>query len=176
MSIKYIAIAAMTLDGKIAKDSQHLSTDWTSEEDKIYFRKVLKICDVVLIGKKTWETAKEPLSKRNCIVFSRSENQIDQTNQKNPIFVNPSKTDVKKLISESGYKRVAILGGAQTYAFCLENGMLDELYLTIEPIVFGNGINLFTANSFLDAKFKLVSSEKLNPQGTLLLRYKKVDN
>lgn len=170
---KFIAIAAMTLDGKIAKDSQHLSTDWTSEEDKIYFRKVLKTCDVVLIGKKTWETAKEPLSKRNCIVFSRSENQIDQTNQKNPIFVNPSKTDVKKLISESGYKRVAILGGAQTYAFCLENKMLDELYLTVEPIVFGNGINLFTANSFLDAKFRLVSSERLNPQGTLLLRYKK---
>lgn len=185
---KYIAIAAMTLDGKIAKDDKHLSTDWTSEEDKIAFRKLLKECDVVLIGKKTWETAKEPLSKRSCIVLTRSVESIKKENDL-LTFVNTEKTNLKQFLVEQNYKAVAILGGAQVYTYCLENGMLDELYLTIEPIVFGKGIDLFAPSSSppagrsevsasggrgggSDYKFELVSSERLNPQGSLLLRYK----
>jgi len=33
----YIAIAAVTLDGKIAKTKSHMST-WTSKEDKLFMR------------------------------------------------------------------------------------------------------------------------------------------
>lgn len=176
---KFIAIAAITLDGKIAKDSQHLSTEWTSDEDKIAFRKLLKECDVVLIGKKTYETAKEPLSKRNCIVLTRSVDGIKQESD-NFVFLNAEKTDLKKFIEEKNYKRVAILGGSQVYSFCLENNLLDELYLTVEPIVFGKGIDLFSSSSSPSgrgmmgegSKFQLVSIEKLNNQGTLLLQYK----
>lgn len=169
---KFIAIAAITLDGKIAKDDQHLSTEWTSQEDKIAFRILLKECDVVLIGNKTFQTAREPLSKRNCIVLTRS---VENVKKENDLltFINTEKTDLKQFIAEQNYKAVAILGGAQVYTYCLENRMMDELYLTIEPIVFGKGIDLFASKSFLDAKFELVSSERLNPQGSLFLRYKK---
>ena len=70
--------------------------------------------------------------------------------------------------------------------------MLDELYLTIEPIVFGKGINLFSdgpipllSKEGLELapaltrgevikyqKFKLISAKKLNRQGSILLHYK----
>ncbi|MBI3232201.1 MAG: dihydrofolate reductase [Candidatus Doudnabacteria bacterium] len=162
---KYIAIAAITLDGKIAKGPKHFS-NWTSEEDKLFMRALLDKCDVVIVGNNTYKTAIEPLSKRNCIVFSRTENQM------NRIYVNPSKTDVKKLIRKLNYRKVAILGGAQTYTYCLKNKMLDELYLTIEPLVFGKGIDLFSSKKFLDSKFKLISSKLLNESGSLLLHYK----
>lgn len=172
MQTRYIAIAAMTLDGKIAKDSQHLSTDWTSEEDKKAFRALLKECDVVLIGNKTFQTAQVPLSKRNCIVLTRSVEEIKIESDK-LVFINTEKTDLEKYIAKQNFQKVAVLGGAQVYAYCLENNLLDELYLTVEPIVFGQGIDLFAGEKSLDEHFKLVSMEKLNEQGTLLLRYEK---
>src|SRR3989344_230321 len=166
----YIAIAAITIDGKIAKGPKHFS-DWTSPEDKKFMRALLNKCDVVIVGNNTYKTAIKPLSKKNCIVLSRSENQ---TNQKNRIYVNPDKTDLRKFIGGRGYKKIAILGGAQTYTYCLEHSMMDELYLTIEPIVFGRGIDLFASKNYLYSKLQLISTKKLNNQGSLLLYYKAI--
>ena len=173
----YIAIAAVTIDGKIAKGPDHFS-DLTSPQDKVFMRALLIKCDVIIVGNNTYKTAIKPLSKRNCVVFSKSSNPpshkaTEGLRSKNPLYVNPNKTDVKKLIQDRGYKKIAILGGAQTYTYCLEHNMMDELYLTIEPIVFGKGIDLFASKNFLDSKFKLISVKTLNPQGSLLLRYKK---
>lgn len=184
----YIAIAAITLDGRIAATSRHPS-DWTSIEDKKFLHQMLNGCDVILVGNNTYKTAKGPLSKRNCIVFTsavpsspgkermpegqeRSNRYIYQKS-KNLLYINPAKTDIKKFIEQKNYKKIAILGGAQIYSYCLENNLLDELYLTIEPLVFGKGISLFESKKFITYSFKLSSFKKLNPQGTLLLHYKK---
>src|SRR6266404_1536106 len=157
---KYIAIAAVTIDGKIAKTNQHMS-DWTSKEDKDFLHAMLDKCDVVIVGNNTYKTAIKPLSKRNCIVFSRSANQRISESA-NLLYCNPDKMDLKKIISDRKYKNIAILGGAQTYSYCLENNFLDEIYLTVEPIIFGSGINLFSANNSTHDKFKLKSIKKLN--------------
>ncbi|MAF80160.1 hypothetical protein CL629_03725 [bacterium] len=165
---KYIALAAITLDGKIAKNSRHF-TDWTSKEDKIFFRKELEKGDAIIVGNNTYKTARTYLSKRNCIVFTRKTRTVKKV--KNLLYCNPKNLDLKKLIKDLRYKRINILGGAETYSFCLKNGLFDELYLTIEPIVFGQGIGLFSEKH--DKKFTLVSTKKLNKQGSILLHYKK---
>lgn len=182
MSIKYIAIAAITLDGKIAKHKSHMS-DWTSPEDKLFMRALLDKCDVIVVGNNTYKTAIKPLSKRNCIVFSKSANQLISKSVK-LLYCNPAKTDFKKLITKLKYRRIAILGGAQTYSYFLENNLLDEIYLTVEPLVFGQGISLFSppfqggvsrraGRGGWNKRFKLLSVKKLNKQGSLLLHYKK---
>ncbi len=179
---KYIAIAAITLDGKIAKGPNHPS-DWTSKEDKLFMRALLDKCDCIIVGNNTYKTAIKPLSKRNCIVLSktaepsplaREDARRAERLQTNLLYVNPQKSDIKKLIRELKYKTVAILGGAQTYTYCLQNNLLNELYLTIEPIVFGGGIDLFASDIDLNTKFKLISVKKLNKHGSLLLYYKKL--
>lgn len=179
--MKFIAIAAITLDGKIAKGTKHMS-DWTSKEDKVFMRALLDKCDLVIVGNNTYQTAIKPLSKRNCLVFSRSAptqgRSPDQSVGANKLvsksanlqYVDPNKIDIKKLITKLKYKKIAILGGAQTYAYCLKNNLLDELYLTIEPLVFGEGISLF-GNTVLNNKFKLESIKKLNNKGSVLLKY-----
>ena len=181
--MKFIAIAAITIDGKIAKHKDHMS-DWTSPEDKIFMRALLDKCDVIIVGNNTYKTAVKPLSKRNCIVLSRVLNSpparggVRGGGSNNLLYCNPAKTNLKKLVTKLKYKKIAILGGAQTYSFCLENNLIDEIYLTIEPIIFGSGINLFADIPLLAKerlgevkKFKLTSIKKLNKQGSLLLKY-----
>ncbi|OGG49206.1 hypothetical protein A3C18_02195 [Candidatus Kaiserbacteria bacterium RIFCSPHIGHO2_02_FULL_54_11b] len=167
--MRCVAIAATTIDGKIALDQGHFS-DWTSKEDKDFLHEMLDKSDVVVVGNNTYKTAIEPLSKRNCIVFTAS---VATSERKNDllIYCNPASSDCLPLMEK--YERVAILGGTQTYTYFLENDLLDEIYLTIEPIVFGRGLNLFETKEPFETRFKLESTKQLNETGSLLLHYLK---
>lgn len=168
---RYIALAAVTIDGKIAKNAKHFS-NWTSPEDKIFLRRELDRSDVVIVGNNTYKTAIKPLSKRNCIVLTTKVKTVSVENA-NLIFLNPKTVNLKTFITKLGYQTVAVLGGAQTYDYCLNHNMMDELYLTIEPISFGAGINLFSGGAkFKQKKWQLISTKKLNSSGTILLHYK----
>lgn len=164
----YIAIVATTIDGRIAKHSHHFS-NWTSKEDKEFLHAILDTCDVVLVGRSTYDMAKEPLSKRNCIVLTH--NTENKKNVPGRTYLNPAKKTLTKLIKKCGYKKIGILGGEQIYSYCLEKNLLDELFLTIEPISFGHGLPLFKTKKMM--QWKLKSIKKLNARGSLLLHYLK---
>jgi dihydrofolate reductase len=74
----YIAVAAVTIDGKIARHPAHFS-NWTSKEDKSFLHEFLDACDCIIVGRKTYELAKEPLSKRRCVVLTRRVKGIEET-------------------------------------------------------------------------------------------------
>lgn len=168
--MRCIAIAAMTIDGKIALDAGHFS-DWTSPEDKEFLHEMLDKSDVIVVGNNTYKTAIEPLSKRNCIVFTTSVSTSERKSD-TLTYCNPASLDVIPLMQK--YEKVAVLGGTQTYTWFLENDLLDEIYLTIEPIVFGRGLNLFESSKNINAHFRLESTKKLNEKGTLLLHYTRI--
>ena len=168
----FYAVAVITVDGKIARNSSHM-TDWSSEEDKDFLYKKMAEADVIILGNNTYKIAKEKLieRKRNCIVFTSS---VEKTKKENELllYVNPNTVDILDLMDENSYKNICILGGAKTYSYFLEKDLLDELFITIEPIIFGEGISLFGKETH-EKKFNLVSMGKLNDKGTVLLSYKK---
>ena len=164
---RYYALAAMTLDGKIALGAKHFS-DWTSKEDKKFLRGFLNTCDAVIVGRNTYETARKPLSRRNCIVLTRKVRGIKEESS-NLAFCNPTKKLLSAYFKKRGWKKICVLGGTQTYTYCLQNGFLDELYLTIEPVVFGRGLPLFEGKVPVQ-KLKILSIKRLNARGTLLVR------
>lgn len=165
--MRIVAIAAITLDGKIALGPEHFS-DWTSPEDKVFMRGLLDEADVIVVGNNTYKTAMEPLSKRNCIVLTASVTTTERRAD-NLLLWNPAGADYSSVLQN--YKTVALLGGAKTYSFFLQNNLLHELYLTIEPLVFGRGISLFAHLEGPPARFALLSVQKLNEDGTVLLHY-----
>lgn len=159
-------IAAVSIDGRIAAYPGH-SSDWTSKEDKDFLHKMLDESDCVVVGRRTYEIAKEPLSKRNCIVFSGSSNIQDTSS----IYFNPVKQDFAEFVKEKKYTAIAVLGGPGVYTYFLENNLCTDIYLTIEPVVFGRGLPLFEADRFDMKYFRLQSSKLLNTQGSILLHY-----
>ena len=81
--------------------------------------------------------------------------------------------DVKEIcetVRKQGYENVALLGGPSTnFAFLREN-LVDEIFLTIEPVMLGKGIPLSVGGE-LCARWKLLETRRLNEKGTLLLHY-----
>lgn len=170
--MRCIAIAAMTIDGKIAHDA-HSGSSWTSSEDKDFLHDMLDKSDVVVVGNNTYKSAIEPLSKRNCIVFTTSVATSERKGEK-LTYCNPASSDFLSLMQ--AYETVAVLGGTQTYTYFLENDLIDELFLSIEPLVFGRGLNLFELSENINAHFRLKSTKQLNEKGTVLLHYTKEEN
>ncbi len=168
--MKFTFLAAVTLDGKIGRHKKHF-TDWTSREDKDFLRQTLDKSEVIIVGNNTFKTAKEFLLRRNCVVFTRSVDDVKEKT-KTLVYLNPEKTSLKKYLIKKNYKKIIVLGGEETFTYCLEKKLIDEIYLTIEPIVFGRGLSLFKTKKFEHWNFELVSVKQLNKKpGSLLLRF-----
>ncbi len=162
--IKVFIIAAMSADGFIAKDSQHSPMYWSSKVDKKRFVELTKRAGVVVMGSSTYKTIGQPLKERVNIVYSKNQTfEGVQMTQDSPIEL------IQKL-EEKGHKEVAICGGTHIYTMFMKSGLVDTLYLTIEPVFFGKGMNLF--NEDLHYSLKLISSQTSEATGTLLLEYK----
>ena len=107
MTPKFTAVAVMTIDGKIAKNSKH-NVNWSSPEDKIFLRQKISQYDVIIVGRNTFEVAKKALTKkeyatRNYIVLTRSAKTLKKQSRQ-VLYLNPQKIDLKKTIEKLGYK------------------------------------------------------------------------
>lgn len=161
--MKTFIIAALTADGFIAKDTSHAAF-WTSKEDKARFVKLTKEAGAIVMGSTTFTTLPRPLKERRNIVYSRNKSfDGAETTQESPADL------ITRLKHEPNPPTgLAICGGAHIYTLFMKAGVVEKLYLTVEPILFGSGIQLFNENLLFH--LKLVASET-TPSGTVLLEY-----
>ena len=160
--IKTFIIAAQTADGYIAKHSDHPAV-WTSKEDKKRFIEITKRAGVMVMGLRTFKTLGKALPGRLNIVYS---DQKENPEIEGVEYTSLSPKELIKNLDERGFKEVAICGGSSIYTMFMGSGIVEKLYLTIEPKIFGSGMSLF--NKDLDYDLKLVSSEVTESDTTLL--------
>lgn len=136
-------IAALTADGFIAKDAQHLSTQWTSKEDARFFRATSQEINHVVVGSATFATFTHAMPGRTFFVYSRNEtvpNPYGVTME----VVSQSPQELIARLEEQGVEQVLIAGGASIYTLFMRSGLVNRLLLTHEPVFFGTGVSLFT--------------------------------
>ena len=165
--MKVIFFVAMTANGKIAHTSDEL-VDWTSKEDKEFFREETKKCGVMIMGGATYRTIGRPLPGRLNVVMTRTPD-ISKNQEGLLEFTDKPPAALLEDLGARGFENIAVTGGAQIFAQFLEAGLCDELAITIEPKVFGRGINLF-ADMSRDFSLELLETRNLNPH-VVLLRY-----
>jgi dihydrofolate reductase len=161
--MRVVLIAAISADGKIAEREGQRSLDWTSKEDLKFFVSKTKELGVVVMGRKTFDTIGKPLKDRRTIVMTRSQAAkpiigVEYTSESPEVLVARLKNE--------GVESLAIAGGANIYSQFLAAGLITDMYLTIEPVLFGDGVPL--ASGFGRANLKLVSVSKLGEQAVLL--------
>ncbi len=163
---RFIAFVATSADGRISLTNKTLP-DWTSQEDWRFFQTSLAQVEAVIVGRNTYQAAVAPLRKRHTFVLT---SQLKKTQRRGTvIFVNPNQVDLAALLQP--YKTVAVLGGGLVYGAMLERHMLDEIYITIEPLIFGRGKEMFIGST-RTTRLQLLSVRRLNRSGTLLLHYR----
>jgi len=85
-------------------------------------------------------------------------------------FTNESPAELTARFKSKGHKQMLVVGGLHVATSFLKELLIDELWLTFEPNIFGIGDNLVTGTQ-LDINLRLISYEKANEQGTLITKY-----
>ncbi|HBF67426.1 MAG TPA: dihydrofolate reductase [Candidatus Magasanikbacteria bacterium] len=141
--MKIILIMATTVDGKIAENVDQPSLDWTSPVDTKFFVKKTKECGVMIMGNTTFATIGKPLPGRLSIVLTRDKVLETKSLPGQLEYTTSSPKEIVRNLEARGYKQAALIGGATINTLFLKAKCIDEIYLTIEPKIFGEGIGLF---------------------------------
>jgi dihydrofolate reductase len=85
-------------------------------------------------------------------------------------FTSETPVELYSRFSINGHQQILVVGGPHIATSFLKEQLIDELWLTIEPKIFGIGLN-FATDEKLDISLRLLQSEKVNDQGTLITKY-----
>lgn len=164
-----------TVDGKTTEGDNTNIYTWTSLEDQKYFFPLINSYSVIVMGGKTYEAVRSILKlKENKlrIVLTRHPKKYSLQTIKGQLeFSNEEPKQLVRRLSMIGYKKILLVGGSIINGLFLKDNLIDELYLTVEPKIFGKGKNIVEGQS-LNKSLRLINIEKLNKEGTLLLKYK----
>lgn len=172
--MKVILVSLMTIDGKITKANETDIYNWTSKEDQNFFFSLVAKNNLIVMGSRTYESAKKymKLGKNQLrIVMTSDPEKYKNDRIPNKIeFINESPEKLTERFKKQKYRQMLVVGGGKINASFFKVGLVDELYLTIEPKIFGKGKPII-AEENLDISLRLVSIKRLNKQGTILLHY-----
>lgn len=164
---------AMSVNGIIADENG--SEDFLSHDNWIAFVKLAKKIGSNIWGRRTYEAVRKwkggylkDLEKvKKIILSSDSSLTLDEG-----FALATSPKDAIKILEQDGKKEALVTGGSTINTAFIKAGFVDEVILTLEPVLLGKGIALFSPADF-DVRLKLLEVNHLNPDH-LELHYKVV--
>jgi len=172
---RVVVFIAMSLDGYISKldgDISFLSAIEQDGEDYGY-SEFIKSVDTVIMGRKTFDLGFEtgfdsPHPDKEVYILSGSERA---ENGLAKYFKGSLKGLVTDLKGSPG-KNIYCDGGAEVINALLSENLIDELLISIVPVMLGDGISLFKSGR-PDSEMELINTMHYN-NGLVQLHYKRL--
>lgn len=165
-TILYMGVSANGYIAQMDGDSE-----WTSQEDLKGFYENSKKAGNIIMGKNTYLAASKsgyfPFSDALNIVVSHE--PIENKWGDKVLITDKLPKEILLLLEQKGFTTAFLAGGGQLNASFAKEGLLDEIYLDVEPLVIGQGIPVFSAADF-GFELKLLEVTKLNAD-TVQLHY-----
>ena len=170
--MKKILVFVSSLDGKTTRWDNPFVRTWSSKDDQVYFSKLWKESELIVLGSNTYNADPiKPIPAHLVVVMTRNVSPYQQAEIPGQLeFTSETPETLVRRFEKLGHSQMLVVGGAQVATSFFKDELIDEVWLTIEPRIFGQG-NSFVANEKLDVHLSLLSCEKLNDEGTLLTKY-----
>jgi len=174
MSRKLVLYIAVSLDGYIAKPNDDLGfLSIVEQEGQDYgYAEFIESVDTVIIGRKTYEKVISmgyniPYPDKDVYIITRT----PRPNLGSVKFYSGDlKLLVRKLKTEND-KNIFCDGGSQIVNELLKDNLIDELIISVIPILVGNGIRLFS-DGRPEQQLELISVKSFD-KGLVQLHYKR---
>ena len=169
---------AMSLDGYIAKPNDDLNfLKMVEKEDEDYgYMQFTDTIDTLIIGRKTYDYVIKEIGdahydngERAIYVITRTE-RPDAGRVK---FYTGDLPDLIRDLKDQDGKNIYCDGGSEIINELLKSGLIDELIISIIPVLLGEGIRLFK-DGRPEQKLQFVSA-KTYDTGLVQLYYKRGD-
>lgn len=169
MGARYSVFIATSLDGYIARGDG--SIDWLAivhpVDEAHGFAAFMSSVDTVVIGRRTYETVLEyetwPYFGKRVIVMTHHPAQAHHGEE----FYSGSAADLANRLTDA--RRVYVDGGNVVNQFFAAH-LIDDVTISVIPIVLGNGIRLFSGGEG-EHRLELESSRSW-PSGMVQMRYR----
>lgn len=171
--MKVTLMMVASIDGKTTKGDKPGVDSWASPEDQQAFLAQKNAHDCIVMGSTTYEAARSaivPSADKPRIVLTRNPQRFADERWPGLEFSADTPEEIIEQAKRRGHKSLLLVGGAQTNAGFLDAGLVDELIVTIEPLLFGTG-TVLVAPLRSTIRLRLVHYKQLNDQGTLLAHY-----
>ncbi len=168
---RFSVFIAISVDGYIARADG--SIDWLSvvqmEGEDYGYKAFTDTIDIFVVGRKTYDTVLAfdtwPFAGKRCIVLTHR----PPASRHGEEFFAGTSGELAERLAREGACRVYVDGGAVIQQF-LAAGLLDDITLSVVPVILGGGIRLFGGG---EAPRKLILEESRSwPTGLTQLRYR----
>jgi dihydrofolate reductase len=173
--MKTIVVFVTTLDGKITKWGDPHVHRWSSKEDQTYFKKTWSESPLIIMGSATFNFAPvKPTPNQLLVIMTRNPAKYKEYEVAGQLeFSDESPAELTERFKAIGYEQMLVVGGPHLATSFFKDKLVDELWLTLEPKIFGKGGN-FVIEEELDVELKQLSLEKINERGTMIVKYEVV--
>jgi dihydrofolate reductase len=161
---------ATSLDGYIAARDGDVS--WRFHDGDYGYESFLAGIDTVLLGRRTYEMAlslaRWPYPDRKVVVFTRGDTLC--VISPNTIATSRIPADIVGELRARDGKDLWLVGGSKLVRECLDAGLIDDIIVSIHPILLGDGVS-FVAPGTARAPLTL-AAERRYPTGLVQLSYR----
>lgn len=161
---KLVLFIATSLDGYIATENDSLEWLFKVEgEGDNGYSDFYDTVDTVIMGRRTYDWLLEqqlesfPYEGKECYVFSRT---LSEDNEYVKFFSGDLDDFTKQLKDKEG-KNIWVMGGGDLIHSFINEKLVDELIITVSPVLIGNGIPLFKEFDF-ELELTLKSINRFN--------------
>ena len=173
--MKVILYMAVSADGFIATKTD--DTSWVSDTDWENFKKLIESTGVIVVGKRTYDVGIAdgtfPYAKALHIVMTHDKELIKQS-LSTIIFTDKDPRQIIKLAQLHHKDSLLVAGGGHTNGAFLKAGLINEIILSVHPIILGDGIKLFEGIT-LTKSLKLLDVKNL-PENLIQLHFQVSNN
>jgi dihydrofolate reductase len=166
---------ATTLDAFIAHED-HTIDGFVSEGEHVtdYLNSLKEDYDVVLMGRRTYEFGlqfgvTDPYPWMRQYVISRS---MEKSPAPNINLVSENLVGLVNELKQEEGKDIYLCGGSELAATLLAEGLIDEIIIKLNPVIFGKGLPLFSG--FISQTALELIGSKVYQNGVVLLQYRRM--
>ena len=171
---KIIYYVASSIDGFIAGPNDDVSDFATGGNGVDKYLSDLQDFKTVIMGRRTYEfgyqyglePGQPAYSHMEHFIFSDS---LELENRAKTVHIEQQSIARVKEIKSSADTDVYLCGGGVFAGWLLDNGLIDQLKLKLNPIILGKGIRIF-GESTSKAKWNLIETETFN-DGLKIITY-----
>jgi dihydrofolate reductase len=142
--------------------------DWLSPEYEQGFGEICQRTKAVIMGKRTYDIlAPDNLPLRDGVtVVLASDTSIAPANS-TVTFTNSSPNEIVTRLEEKGFSEAVIIGGTTVISDFLNAGVVSDIIMVVEPVLFNRGLELLRAVK-ADHKLSVLEVRQLSKSTTRL--------
>ena len=173
--MRVVLIAAQSLDGRITRQDQP-GSDFVSPEDRRWFSSCLAEFEGLVMGRATYDSARAAVragllrmpARRRLVMTRQPQAYVSDEVHGQLEFTAAAPAEVLTRLQAAGCRACALLGGGKINRLFLAAGLVQEIWVTIEPRIFGAGRPLVAGGG--EISLELTEVTKLGTS-VVLLKY-----